>query len=74
MVRRVNKQPTQRQTLLKYLQERGSITQLAAHSELRIWRLAARIKELRDHGHNIKTIKKRDFNGAIYALYRLEDE
>ena len=70
----MNKTPTQRQRLLKYLKERGAITQLAAHSELRIWRLAARIKELRDAGYDIETEKRRDFNGAIYAVYRLKTE
>lgn len=65
------RRPTQREQILEYLEKRGSLTQLVAWSEMRVWRLAARIKELRERGHNIKTITRRDERGGRYAVYKL---
>jgi len=41
--------------LLKWLQEHGRITTLQARNDLGIMHPAARIQELREAGHNIKT-------------------
>lgn len=46
---------TQTQELLEYLQTYGSITPLEALAKLGIYRLSARIFDLRKEGHNIET-------------------
>lgn len=47
--------PTQKDAVLKYLQEHGSITQGKCTRDLGITRLAARINDLKKGGHNIKS-------------------
>lgn len=44
---------TQNTRLLVYLKKYGNITQLEALSELGIFRLASRINDLKNKGHNI---------------------
>ena len=44
---------SQCKTILKYLQEGHSITQIEASDKFRITRLAARISDLRDRGYDI---------------------
>lgn len=44
---------TQEMKILEYIEKHGSITQLEATMELGITRLAARIADLRDAGHDI---------------------
>ena len=44
---------TQNTRLLGYLKKHGNITQLEALSELGIFRLASRINDLKNKGHNI---------------------
>lgn len=44
---------TQNARLLGYLKKYGNITQLEAWSELGIFRLASRINDLKNKGHNI---------------------
>ena len=46
---------------------------IAAFGVFGTFRLAARIKELRDAGHKIKTTIKRDPNGRPYAEYSLRN-
>lgn len=48
---------TQEQRLLEWLQH-SPIDPLTAWTELGIYRVAARINNLRDNGHNIRTGKK----------------
>lgn len=50
-----------------------SITQLEALGLYGLFRLAARIKELRNKGWNISTDMRTDPNGSVYASYTLED-
>lgn len=50
-----------------------SITQLEALGLYGMFRLAARIKELRDAGWDISTDMREDPNGHPYAAYTLED-
>lgn len=50
-----SKEPTQRQLLLAYLLRYGSIEPLTALSQLGIYRLGARVKDLRDDGWDIAT-------------------
>ena len=62
---------SQNKLLLIYLKEYGSITALEALKELGSLRLAARIKNLRDDGHNIVTENFRTSTGKMVAKYKL---
>lgn len=62
--------------LLKYLQENEEgLTTYQAFSVLKICRISARIKDLREKGYNIKTImhhkKRRDGSMKIWGQYIL---
>lgn len=59
--------------ILAHLVAGNSITPLQAFGVFGTFRLAARIKELRDAGHKIKTVIKRDPNGRPYAEYSLRN-
>lgn len=66
----------QRARLLAQVQQAGSVTTIAARSELNIMMPAARVKELRELGHPIKThrITMTDDQGRAHhgiALYYL---
>lgn len=66
------------QRVLNYMRKHGSVTQDEAYSKLKVYRLSARIFDLRDMGYNIRTIRKdgeNDVSGdkfscAIYYLSR----
>ena len=62
----------QREAIYKYMRERGSITPMEALMHLGCFRLSARIRELREEGHDITTENERD-NGKTYARYRYHD-
>jgi hypothetical protein len=62
---------SQKQLILQHLREKGSITSLEAIGVYRIYRLQARIDELRDQGYEIKTEMHRDVTGKRYARYCL---
>ena len=64
---------TQNQIILQHLRQRGSITSMEAFAEYSITRLSGRIHELRAQGYKITTGKEKARNGAIYAVYRLEE-
>lgn len=64
------KPDTQLDKVLKYIQVYGSITALQAMQELKIYRLAARIKELREMKWRIDTINERH-DGGSHAKYVL---
>lgn len=53
-----NKNPTQCEKIMRYLEEHGSITQYEAIAELGIMRLASRISEMKKRGTAIETTKK----------------
>ena len=57
--------------ILNHLRIKGSITALEAMSLYRIFRLAARVNELRDEGYDIETDMKTDLRGKRYASYSL---
>lgn len=66
-------QQKQNDRILKYLQERGSITQDEADG-LKVKRLSARIFDLRNKGHEIvtDTIRgKNEYGRTSYARYRM---
>lgn len=57
-------------TVLRHLMEHGSITQREAIREYDIYRLASRIKELRDRNIEIDTVMMENIhNGGHYAKY-----
>ena len=57
--------------ILNHLRTKGSITSLEAMSLYRIFRLAARVEELRQQGHEIEPEMKQDITGKRYASYTL---
>lgn len=61
----------QMRKVLNHLRTKGSITALEAMGVYNIYRLAARVKELRLAGYDINTDRRRDHNGKQYARYTL---
>jgi predicted ArsR family transcriptional regulator len=63
----------QKARLLQHLKKNGEIDPLTARDKLGIYRLAARVKDLRDEGHNIVTVnvKLKPGPGRPNARYRL---
>ena len=55
--------------LLVYLKAHGDITPIKAREELGIEHLPRRIKDLKEHGHDIRTDFKRGFAGKRYGRY-----
>ena len=73
----VNEQTmTQKDMVLRYMRENGSITQAEAASELGCFRLGARIFDLKQDGHSIRSVseshKNRWGHTVHYARYFLE--
>jgi hypothetical protein len=64
----------QTQKILEYLKSGKTISPGEALVWAGSFRLAARIKDLRDAGHVIETEMKADENGKRYARYRLVSE
>ena len=62
---------SQKHEILSYLRGHDTITPLEALGVLGVYRLAARIGELRDEGYDIKTVMKRDPKGKPFAQYSL---
>ena len=62
--------PTQTDTVLRHLQHVGPLTPLEALQLYGCFRLAARVKELRERGYNVVT-DTGHANGKHYAIYRL---
>lgn len=60
---------SQREVIVKHLQDYGSISPLEARHVYGIERLASRIDELRQSGHSIETRTKKDARGKRYAEY-----
>lgn len=67
----------QRDMILQYMRDCGSITPAQAIEELGCYRLGARIWDLRHAGHNIKTesVKRKNRYGKTvsFARYSLEE-
>lgn len=63
--------PTKISLLKKHLLSGKSLSQLEAIGLYGAYRLAARVKELRDRGWDIITTIKEDPNGDTYAEYSL---
>lgn len=62
---------SQNQMILEALQAGEAITAIDALNRFRCFRLAARIRDLRDAGHDIQSIQKTT-NGKNYAVYKME--
>lgn len=62
---------TQTESILAHLQSGESLTPLDALNLFGCFRLAARIKELRDEGHAIDMTLEDDGGGKHYARYSL---
>ena len=69
---------TQREQVLKYMEDFGSITPLQAVADLGIYRLGARIYDLKKAGYKItsRTMKAKNRYGKTvrFAEYRLEEK
>ena len=70
-----NRNPTQVDYILMYMNQFGSITTYEAFTELGITRLGARISEMRKNGHNIigeiERRKNRFGKSVTFMRYRL---
>lgn len=70
--------PTQAQKILDYMRKHGGITQKEAVEQFRCYRLSARIFELREQGHNIKSERvvfiNDDHKTDCFVRYTLEKE
>ncbi len=66
---------SQNDRVLDYMEEFGSITQLEAFADLGVSRLAARISDLKDEGHIIKSelvkVKNRFGETSTVSRYSL---
>lgn len=62
---------TQNEIVLKHLVNHGYITQVIA-SNYGIRRCAARIRDLKDNGVAIKSVRKKDDLGVPYAYYTFD--
>lgn len=69
---------TQCDRIIRHLRDYGSITSIEAISEYGILRLASRISDLKQKGHNIvsetATGKNRYGEKTRYSIYRLIEE
>lgn len=63
---------TQCQQVLDHLRRKGSITQKEAAQEYQIYRLAARIYDLRQDGHEIEKKMEKGKGDSMYARYYLK--
>lgn len=67
----------QKDDILTYMRMYGGITQIEATTMIGCTRLAARIKDLRDDGHSIRSVwktgKTRTGRKTMYVEYKLND-
>ena len=63
----------QQESIYKHLKTQGNLTPLEALGVYGIYRLAARVCEMRRKGVPIDSVNKKDANGKVYAQYFLND-
>ena len=63
----------QQESIYKHLKTQGNLTQLEALGVYGIYRLAARVCEMRRKGVPIDSVNKKDANGKVYAQYFLNE-
>ena len=61
---------TQCEQVLQHLRTRGTLTPIDALNEYGCFRLAARVKDLRDQGHDVVTIRESQ-GEKCFARYML---
>jgi hypothetical protein len=59
----------QAKTILKHLETHGSISTMEAITVYRVFRLSARIQQIRDYGLPVVTEMRKDASGKSYARY-----
>lgn len=64
---------TQRNAILRHLKQGKTITPMKAYIVYGVYRLSARIHELREDKYDILTSYKTDERGRMYAEYSLRD-
>jgi len=64
---------TQKEIVLKHLEEHGKITSLEAFQEYLITRLSAIIYRLRREGYDITSSERTSKRGSYYAEYKLRE-
>lgn len=73
-----HKRPTQRQRVLDYIHDFGSITSYEANKDLGVTRLASRISELKKMGYTIvskfETVENRYGEACHIKRYSIEEE
>ena len=62
---------SQNAMILNFLKSGGSLTPIEALEKFSCFRLAARINDLREAGHEIQTEILKDDNGKSYASYSI---
>lgn len=62
---------SQKQVILRHLQQRAHLTPLEAMGLYGIFRLAARVYDLRNEGFDIATDVRYDLRGRPYSRYSL---
>ena len=69
---------TQREQILEYIKQFGSVTPMQAFADLGITKLATRISEMKRSGIRIHTesvkVKNRFGKNVTFAVYSLEEE
>ena len=71
----MTKKQTQNSLILKHLQENGKINPLESLNLYGCFRLGARIFNLRQEGHNIETIRKKNgVKGNTFAEYHYKGD
>lgn len=68
------KRKAQTVKILEYMKTHDGITAEEACLRLNVWRLAARIKDLRKQGYTITTEMIKAPSGERFGLYRLTEE
>ena len=74
---KLQRKPTQRDKVLKYIQDFGYITSWQAYAELGVTQLASRVYELKEQGYMFKKTRVNTTNRlgekTHYDEYRLEE-
>ena len=74
---KLQRKPTQRDKVLKYIQDFGYITSWQAYTELGVTQLASRVYELKEQGYMFKKTRVNTTNRlgekTHYDEYRLEE-
>lgn len=74
---KLQRKPTQRDKVLKYIQDFGSITSWQAYADLGVTQLASRVYELKEQGYMFKKTRVNTTNRygdkTHYDEYRLEE-